>query len=33
MLQIEKENSEENRVGDKDDEFKVVYKECAAYGA
>lgn len=33
MLQIKKENSEENRVGDKDNEFHVEYKECEAYGA
>lgn len=31
--QIKKENSEENRVRDKDDEFNVGHKEGEAHGA
>ena len=33
MLQIKKENSEQNRIRGKDDEFHVGCKECEAYGA
>ena len=30
---MEKENSEQNRIRGKDDEFHVGCKECEAYGA
>lgn len=33
MLQIKEENSEQNRMRRKDDEFHVGCKECEAYGA